>query len=87
MPFLSIRRVKVALKPVEKEDEDVDKERQRIERGEGINDILRLDNLTKVRTWLNLTTLRKPITFVKNLVIFVTTRTLALAFFSFLSLS
>jgi len=50
VPLLFTRRVKVALKPVDKEDEDVEKERQRIERGEGINDILRLDNLIKVRT-------------------------------------
>jgi len=48
--LFSTRRVKVALKPIDEEDEDVDKERQRIERGGGINDILRLDNLTKVRT-------------------------------------
>jgi len=48
--LLFSRRVKAALKPIDNEDEDVDKERQRIERGGGINDILRLDNLTKVRT-------------------------------------
>ena len=51
MPLFSTRRVKTALKPLDKEDEDVEKERERIERGGGINDILRLDNLTKVRTW------------------------------------
>ena len=51
MLHLSTRRVKAALKSVDNEDEDVDKERQRIERGGGINDILRLDNLTKVRIW------------------------------------
>ena len=50
-PLLFTRRVKTALKPLDKEDEDVEKERERIERGGGINDILRLDNLTKVRTW------------------------------------
>ena len=46
-PFF-IRRVQVALKPIDDEDEDVARERQRIERGEGTNDILRLNNLTKV---------------------------------------
>ena len=56
MPLLSTRRVKTALKPLDKEDEDVEKERERIERGGGINDILRLDNLTKVRLGFILTT-------------------------------
>ncbi|KAL9951119.1 hypothetical protein ACROYT_G043723 [Oculina patagonica] len=45
--FLPQRRVQVSLKPI-KEDEDVERERQRIERGGGTNDILRLNNLTKV---------------------------------------
>lgn len=45
--IIPIRRVQVALKPIN-EDEDVERERQRIERGEGTNDILRLNNLTKV---------------------------------------
>ena len=38
----------MSLKPVENEDDDVERERQRIERGGGTNDILRLNNLTKV---------------------------------------
>ncbi|XP_027045418.1 ATP-binding cassette sub-family A member 1-like isoform X2 [Pocillopora damicornis] len=46
--FLPKRRVDVTLKPLENEDEDVEKERERIERGEGTDDILRLKNLTKV---------------------------------------
>ncbi|PFX16944.1 ATP-binding cassette sub-family A member 1 [Stylophora pistillata] len=46
--FLPQRRVNVTLKPLEDEDEDVEKERQRVERGEGADDILRLKNLTKV---------------------------------------
>jgi len=80
--FLSNRRVKAALKPVEKEDEDVDKERQRIERGGGINDILRLDNLTKVRSWFDLHDTSKANYFlVKMLVNFVTTQIPVLAFF------
>ena len=46
--FFLTRRVNVTLKPLEDEDEDVEKERQRVERGEGADDILRLKNLTKV---------------------------------------
>lgn len=46
--FFPTRRVNVTLKPLENEDEDVEKERERIERGEGTDDILRLKNLTKV---------------------------------------
>lgn len=38
----------MSLKPVQNEDDDVERERQRIERGGGTNDILRLNNLTKV---------------------------------------
>lgn len=60
------------LKPLDKEDEDVEKERERIERGGGINDILRLDNLTKVRTC-----------FFPDDIIVVKTRMLVLAFFCF----
>lgn len=50
MLYLLNRRVKVALKPIDAkdEDEDVQRERLRIERGGGSSDILRVDNLTKV---------------------------------------
>ena len=41
--------MKVALKPIENEDDDVEKERQKVLRGEGsVTDALRLINLTKV---------------------------------------
>lgn len=87
MPLLSTRRVKNALKPLDKEDEDVEKERERIERGGGINDILRLDNLTKVRTcFFPDDNSKANYFFVKILVIVVKTRMLVLAFFLFLSL-
>lgn len=48
--FLPKSRVNVTLKPIrpEEEDDDVHRERQRIERGGESDDILRLDNLTKV---------------------------------------
>lgn len=48
--FLPRRRVNAALKPLDAkdEDEDVQRERLRIERGGGSSDILRVDNLTKV---------------------------------------
>lgn len=60
----------------------MDKERQRIERGEGINDILRLDNLTKVRSWFDLhDTSNANYFLVKMLVNYVTTQTLVLVFF------
>ena len=56
-----IRRVKVSLKPIENEDEDVERERQRIERGGGTNDILRLNNLTKVSFELCATSRHLPV--------------------------
>ena len=45
--------MKVALKPIENEDDDVEKERQKVVGGEGsVTDALRLVNLTKVRQTL-----------------------------------
>ncbi|XP_048589175.1 phospholipid-transporting ATPase ABCA1-like isoform X2 [Nematostella vectensis] len=47
--FIKLRPVKVVLKPVEEEDDDVQRERQRVNSGLGhATDALRLMNLTKV---------------------------------------
>lgn len=49
--FLLRRRVPVNSQPIEDDDVDVARERRRVLRGDAVNDMLKIENLTKVKLY------------------------------------